>query len=592
MKELEYPFDSAWIRRHTKKIRKQLLGQEDLFPRRIAVLCGSTVGQMKDMLEVFLLNHGIIPDFFIGQYNNYYEEALFEYKELVDFKPDIIYIHTSTRNILEWPSAEDTAARAEEKLTGQVSRFTQMWDSLQQKTGCLIIQNNFEMLPYRIMGNMDAVHFTGRQNFLEALNRQFVLEVRKRNGIFINDIHYLSAYYGLERWFDDGAWYAFKYSFSPDAIPLAAFNIANIIKSYYGKNKKAVAVDLDNTLWKGVIGDDGPEGIEIGVETPEGMLHSDFQEYLKNIGNRGILLNICSKNAADAAGLGLSHPSSVLKTDDIAITKCNWERKSKNIYDISRELNLNTDSFVFIDDNPAEQEEVKSNIPDIAILPVQQPSDMRKFLDWSGYFEVTNYSKEDLQRVNLYKVNLGGNLSMNETDYQNYLLGLEMHADFAEVSPANIDRVTQLVNKTNQFNLTGLRLNRAEIEIFSKINATICGTLYDKYGNNGLVSVILGEIQKNNTLVISLWVMSCRVFKRQMEYAMFDHLVELCRHRNIDKILGKYIPTTKNMPVADLYKDLGFILREEKNGYQIWEYHIPDNYENRNRVIRTGKEEP
>lgn len=587
MKELDYPFNSKDVRRQAKKLKKQLLQQDDLLPKRVAILSGSTIGQMKDMLELFLLNQGIQPVMYEGQYNNYYEEAVFEHQELAAFKPDVIYIHTSVKNIQEWPLAEDNAEQVEKKLRQTFSKFTQIWDSLQQKTDCLIIQNNFEMLPYRIMGNMDCIHITGRQYFLEELNRRFVQEIQKRNNIFINDIHYLSAFYGLERWFDDSSWYTFKYAFSPDAIPLTAYNIANIVKSYYGKNKKAVVLDLDNTLWKGIIGDDGLEGIEIGIDTPEGMMYSEFQEYLKNIRDRGILLNISSKNEANAAELGLSHPSSVLKIDDITIAKCSWERKSADISDISRQLNLSTDSFVFIDDNPAEQEEVKSNIPDITVLPIQEPSDMRKLLDWSGYFEITNYSMEDLQRGSLYKANLEKEAITGEVNYQDYLLGLQMRAEFAEVSSANIDRVTQLINKTNQFNLTGLRISRAEIEQFAKENITICGTLFDKFGNNGLVSVILGEIQEGSILYIPLWIMSCRVFKRQMEYAMFDHLVELCRQHRINKIMGKYIPTKKNMPVADLYKDLGFVLKEEKNGHQTWEYLIPNNYRNWNQVIQT-----
>lgn len=586
MKELDYPFNSADIRRQAKKLKKQLLKQEDLLPKRVAILSGSTIGQMKDMLELFLLNQGILPVMYEGQYNNYYEESVFESAELLDFKPDVIYIHTTIRNIQEWSKAGDDAGQVEEKIDRQVRKFIQIWESLRQKTGAMIIQNNFEMLPYRIMGNMDRVHITGRQYFLEEVNRRFVQEISKRDYIFINDIHYLSACYGLERWFDDSVWYAFKYAFSPDAIPQTAYNISNIIKSYFGKNKKAVIVDLDNTLWKGVIGDDGTEGIELGIETPEGMMYAEFQEYLKNLRDRGILLNICSKNEAEAARQGLSHPSSVLTMDDVTIAKCNWDRKSENIRDMGAQLNLNTDSFVFIDDNPAEQEEVEKNVPDIMVLPVQDPSDMRRLLDRSGFFEVTSYSKEDLQRGNLYRANLEREAALNGEDYQKYLIGLQMKAEFTGISSANLDRVTQLINKTNQFNLTGLRLGRSEVQEFASGNIAICGTLYDKFGNNGLVSVILGEIRGSQTLAVTLWIMSCRVFKRQMEYAMFDRLVELCCQQGIQKILGEYIPTKKNMPVKDLYEGLGFALREEQEGHQIWEYRIPENYRNHNQVIQ------
>lgn len=586
MKELDYPFNSADIRRQAKKFKKQLLDQKNLFSKRVAILSGSTVGQMKVMLELFLLNQGIQPVLYEGQYNKYYEESVFENAELSEFKPDVIYIHTTVRNIQEWPLAGDDTNQVKEKVEQQIHRFVQIWENLWQKTGAIIIQNNFEMLPYRVMGNMDRIHITGRQFFLEELNRRFVQEIQKRDYVFLNDIHYLSAYYGLENWFDDSSWYAFKYAFSPDAIPITAYNISNIVKSYFGKNKKAIVVDLDNTLWKGVIGEDGLEGIELGIETPEGMMYSEFQEYLKNVRDRGILLNICSKNEAGAAELGFSHPSSVLKMTDVTIVKCNWDRKSENVRNMSDQLNLNIDSFVFIDDNSAEQEEVKSNIPEITVLPAKEPSDMRKVLDWSGYFEITNYSKEDLQRSDLYKENVLREKALQEGNYQDYLKKLKMKAEFAKVSSANVDRVTQLINKTNQFNLTGLRLVRAEVEQFVKDNISICGTLVDKYGNNGLVSVILGEILDNHTVVISLWIMSCRVFKREMEYAMFDELVRICQNQGIDTIIGQYIQTKKNMPVADLYRSLGFELKETKAEKQIWEYVIPEDYRECNQVIQ------
>lgn len=586
MKELDYPFNSADIRRQAKKFKKQLLDQKNLFSKRVAILSGSTVGQMKVMLELFLLNQGIQPVLYEGQYNKYYEESVFENAELSEFKPDVIYIHTTVRNIQEWPLAGDDTNQVKEKVEQQIHRFVQIWENLWQKTGAIIIQNNFEMLPYRVMGNMDRIHITGRQFFLEELNRRFVQEIQKRDYVFLNDIHYLSAYYGLENWFDDSSWYAFKYAFSPDAIPITAYNISNIVKSYFGKNKKAIVVDLDNTLWKGVIGEDGLEGIELGIETPEGMMYSEFQEYLKNVRDRGILLNICSKNEAGAAELGFSHPSSVLKMTDVTIVKCNWDRKSENVRNMSDQLNLNIDSFVFIDDNPAEQEEVKSNIPEITVLPAKEPSDMRKVLDWSGYFEITNYSKEDLQRSDLYKENVLREKALQEGNYQDYLKKLKMKAEFAKVSSANVDRVTQLINKTNQFNLTGLRLVRAEVEQFVKDNISICGTLVDKYGNNGLVSVILGEILDNHTVVISLWIMSCRVFKREMEYAMFDELVRICQNQGTDTIIGQYIQTKKNMPVADLYRSLGFELKETKAEKQIWEYVIPEDYRECNQVIQ------
>lgn len=586
MEELEYPFASDLLCR-VKKIKKQLQQQEHLITKKVAILCGTTVGQLRGLIEIFMLNQGFQPEMYEGQYNNFFEEAVFGVEDLDRFQPEVVYIHTTVRNILEWPEASDTEVQIEDKLNALINKFVRVWDSLQNKYGCIIVQNNFEMLPYRIMGNMDRVHITGRQYFIDEANRRLVEEMKKRTAVFLNDIHYQSAYFGLENWFDDSDWCVFKYPFSRDAFAMTAHNIVNIIKSYYGRNKKAIVVDLDQTLWKGIIGDDGVNGIEIGIESPEGMLHREFQQYLKEIRDRGIVLAICSKNESDAAELGLSHASSILKPEDFTITMCNWERKSSNIYEIGRKLNLNVDSFVFIDDNPAERQEVKENVESINVLPVTDISNMRKILDMSGYFEITNYAAEDLERNNLYKANLERELAANKMDYEEYLKTLDMKVKFENVCLDNIERVTQLLNKTNQFNLTGFRPGRSEIEKIAHRNVTICGTLNDKYGNNGLVSVMLAKINGNTfSIEISAWVMSCRVFKRNLELAMFDRLVEISMQKGIHIIRGIYIPTKKNRLVATLYEKLGFSLKEDKMDYQVWEYEIPKKYKKKNNIIQ------
>ena len=584
MKELEYPFDSVEIRRKLKKLKKILKERNNLLSVRVAVLSGSTVGQLSDILELFLLNQGIAPEFWEGAYNNYYEEAVFGSEELIQFKPDIIYVHTSVKNIQEWPAVTDDQQQIKGKIAGVVDKYIHIWDKLQEKIGCPIIQNNFEMLPYRVMGNMDRVHITGKQYFIEEVNRLLATKIREKKDIFLNDIHYLSASYGLDRWFEDNAWYFFKYPFSPDAFPIVANNIANIIKSYFGKNKKAIIVDLDNTLWKGLIGEDGTEGILLGIETPEGMLYQDFQQYLKDVKERGIVLNICSKNEDGAAQAGLNHPSSVLRPEDFTIITCNWNRKSENIQNMAKRLNLTTDSFIFIDDNPAEQEEVQDNVEGIKVLQIHDPLDMRKMLDKGGYFEITSYSMEDVMRTQMYDAlkNMKENAFIEGEDYNVYLQGLEMKVEFSPIISGNLERATQLINKTNQFNLTGKRLNKGEVAAFAEKNITICGTLWDKFGNNGLVSVILGQVTPDNAVEIYIWVMSCRVFKRNLEYAMFDRLVEECKKRGINKIIGRYIATNKNMPVAKLYKELQF----KQQDSEVWEYTDLETYKNKNSVIR------
>lgn len=585
IKQLEYPYESDLLCK-IKKIRKELLQQDFLVHQNVAILSGSTIGQLGKLLEIFLLNQGISPTIFEGNYNSYYDEAVFGSEKLDEFSPDVVYIHTSVRNILDWPNASDSDKTIESKLDELVSKYARMWDTLQSKYDCVIIQNNFEMLPYRILGNMDSVLATGRQYYIEEANRRLRQEINKRRAVFLNDVHYQSAYYGLERWFDDSDWCAFKYPFSRNAFPLVAHNIANIIKSYYGKNKKAIVLDLDNTLWKGIIGENGVSGIQLGIETSEGILYSEFQQYLKEIKDRGIALIICSKNEEDAAKLGLTHPSSVLKLEDFAFIICNWKRKSSNILSISKLLNLNPDSFVFVDDNPAERQEVKENINGITVLNATDISDMKKILDGAGYFEITNFSSEDIKRNNYYKTNLIRKTENIQENYTEYLKKLNMQLQVASIDEKNIERVTQLLYKTNQFNLTGLYMGQRDILKFSEDNLTICGTLLDRYGNNGLVSVLLGKFMDNNIIKIVSWVMSCRVFNRNLEFAMFDQLVKYCQEKEVCTIYGTYIPTTKNVPVSLLYKELGFSFKMKQNNQEIWEYVIPQDYKKKNTVIQ------
>lgn len=584
MRELEYPFDDNLLIK-AKKLKKELLKQDNLVTKKVALLSGSTIGQIKLMIELFLLQNGFFPVVYEGKYNSFYEEAVFPNDELNQFDPDIVYVHTTVRNIKEWPELTDAKEQTEEKLTELITRFTEIWDCLQENYHCLVIQNNFEMLPYRLMGNMDRTHPNGRQHFVEEANRLMALESQKRRDVFINDIHYQASVFGLHRWFDNSAWCAFKYAFSPEAFSIAAYNVVNIIKSYYGKNKKAVITDLDNTLWKGVIGDDGVDGIAIGVESPEGMPYTEFQEYLKELGKQGILLNICSKNELETGLTGFRHAGSVLTADDFTEIVCNWERKSDNIKEMADRLNLTPDSFVFIDDNPAEQDEVRESVEGIIVLPAQDISEMLYNLDNGGYFEVTHLSREDLNRKELYKARALFENDRKNLDYKDYLKGLLLKVTFDNVCQANIERVTQLLNKTNQFNLTGLRMEKGELEEFVPGNLTICATLSDKFGNNGLVSVVLGKDSGDGTLDIEAWIMSCRVFKRDLELAVFDKLVIECKKRGIGKIRGVYIPSKKNIPVAHLYKNLGFEYEGKSGMGESWVYAIPEKYEVKNQVI-------
>lgn len=589
MRELEYPFDANYILKNKRKIKKVLLEKNNFIEKKIAILGGSTTSEIKNILELFLLNYGIKPTFYESEYNQFYQDAMFGNEELDCFNPDIVYIHTTNRNIIEYPTMYDDEKTINELLENEYTKFMKIWENLFSKFKCTIIQNNFEYPFYRLLGNKDAVDIHGKVNFITRLNQKFYEYANKTKNFFINDINYVSSCYGLDKWANQFYWHMYKYAMEVPAIPYLSFNIANIIKSIYGKNKKALVLDLDNTLWGGIIGDDGVEKIAIGPEVPSGQVYSEFQNYLKEHKNLGIILNVNSKNEYENAIAGLNHPAGTLKPDDFIIIKANWNPKNMNIKDIAEELNLGADSFVFVDDNPAERQICKNYIDGIATPEIDVPENYIKIIDHNGYFEVTNFSNEDLKKNELYKDNAKRSQMMSTFEnYDDYLLSLKMKAEISSFKPIYLERISQLSNKSNQFNLTTKRYSLADIEEVNKNDEYIklYGKLEDIFGDNGVITVVIGNIKNNDELHIDLWIMSCRVLKRNMEFAMMDMLVKKAREKNIKTIYGYYYPTQKNKMVSNFYDLQGFEeVSCDEQGNKIYKLDISKEYINKNNVI-------
>lgn len=590
MKELEYPFDPEWILKKKKALKRELLQntQQTFLEKKIAILGGSTTRDIRDILELFLLNYGIRPCFYESEYNQYYADGMFPNPALEEFHPDILYIHTSNRNIEQYPSLEDDRTLVTQKLRAEYERFQALWEHLHAVYGCPVIQNNFEPPLYRLLGNRDASDHRGRWNYIQRLNQMFYEYADTHQDFYIHDICYEAADYGLERWSDPFYWNMYKYAMCVPAIPYTAFQLARIIKSIFGRNKKVLNLDLDNTLWGGVIGDDGPENIEIGQETSLGQTYAEFQDYLKQHKKLGVLLSVNSKNNEDTALSGLERADSVLKREDFVAFRANWEPKSHNLYATAEELKLLPESFVFVDDNPAEREIVRQEVPGAAVPEITKVEEYIRVLDRSGFFEVTNFSEDDLKRNEMYLANEQRNrMQKNFSDYGDYLRSLEMKAQIGAFDPAYFSRIAQLTNKSNQFNLTTHRYSQSEIEQIAADPQylTLCGRLEDKFGDNGVVSIVIGRKEKD-VLQIELWLMSCRVLKRDMEYAMMDTLVKQCRDCGIRQIYGYFYPTAKNAMVKDFYALQGFEkLEEDVDGNAKWSFRIPEQYTLKNQVI-------
>jgi len=590
-----YSLDELLLKR--RGLRRKLSALEGLKEIRIAVLGGTTTNELVDLLEILLLNSGFRPTFYQSEYGRYYEDAVLEPESIAAFKPDVVYVHTCSLNIQSFPPVSCSENSLPGFVDAEMNRFRAIWRSLEANVGCQIIQNNFELPTSALLGNLDAVSPGGVSRFIAELNRAIAAEAAANPRLLMQDLSAIAARIGMNQWFDPERWFSYKVANSVEGSFAIATSLNSVIQAIYGRSRKVLVLDLDNTLWGGVIGDDGADKIIIGRETPIAEAYTAFQEYCLRLRERGILLAVCSKNNDDIARSGFAHPDSVLKLEHFSAFKANWEPKHENILEIARELNLGVDSFVFVDDNPAERAIVEAQIPGIAVPEVG--SDVAKYaaiLDAGRYFEPVSLGKEDLVRAKLYEENAQrAQLEQKFANYGEYLDSLEMTAEIDVFNPTYMERIAQLTNKTNQFNLTTRRYTLAEIEstVSGGQHIGIYGKLTDRFGDNGLISIVLGRIDgDSSTLHLDLWLMSCRVLKREMEIAMLDGIAERARDKGIGRLLGTYIPTAKNGMVKDHYEKLGFspvvssdTPRGEQNDSTTWSLDIV-NYQLRSSHIR------
>ena len=586
---MKLPTTLPEILRKREALKKELQQQENLLPVRIAMLGGSTTSELRKMLELFLLADGIQPAFYESGYNRYRDDVLFESPELWEFKPDIVFFHTTWRNVSQFPELLEDEARVEQRVEAEMARFTGVWEKVQSELGALILQNNFDLPNLRLLGNLEAVQSFGRVNFLMRLNAEFAHYARSHSHLLISDIHYLAAEMGLDNWAGSHYWYNFHMAISPAATLALARNLAGMVQAVYGRSRKCLVLDLDNTLWGGVIGDDGVQNLLLGRDHPLGEAYLDFQHYVKDLKRRGILLAVCSKNEPESAREGFLHPDSILKLDDFSAFKANWNAKPENIREIAAELNIGLDSMVFVDDNPAERALVSDQLPEVAVPDIgADVAGYAKAIDRERYFELTKLVADDLSRSDFYSSNATrAAAEASFADYGEFLSSLDMSAEIGPFMPVYLERITQLINKTNQFNLTTRRYTSAEVQSMAGDPGwvTLYGRLADCFGDNGLVSVIAGRVE-DKILEVDLWLMSCRVFKREMEFAMFDALVERCQALGIHKIVGVFVPSKKNAIVSGFYASLGFQSAGSKdNGETRWEYAVPQCYTPKNRYI-------
>jgi FkbH-like protein len=584
---LGFPLDFPRLLRKRRSITKGLAEEAGLSPVRVAILGGSTTQEIAAWLELFLLDRGIQPVIHQSEYNKYYEDSVVDPTGLVSFGPDIVYLHLSTVNL------SAVRAKTEDELEAAVrarmDHLTAVWQAIWNVLPCQIIMNTFETPALRPLGHLDASLPGGASQFVSRLNQELARAARTTSRLLLHDAASLASTSGVANWHSPDRWYSYKIPTSPEADVVLGHSLASLVAAVRGRSRKCLVLDLDNTLWGGVIGDDGPDKIVIGRETARAEAFTAFQEYVKRLQERGVLLAVCSKNDDAMARRGFSHPDSVLRLTDFAAFRANWDPKPENIRSMATELNLGLDSFVFVDDNPAERMLVASQLPMVAVPDVG--ADVARYpsiLDAARYFEAVSVSAEDANRTELYAQNAErAALAQKFENYGEYLDSLQMVGEIDAFTPVYIDRITQLTNKTNQFNLTTRRYTKAEIEEMAADPRyiTLYGRLTDVFGDNGLVSVMVGRREDRN-LHIDLWLMSCRVLKRGMEDAMLDALVSRAQQAGVETIIGTYIATPRNGMVANHYATLGFgRLPGGDESCSSWSLTV-SSYTTRNKHIR------
>lgn len=527
----------------------------------LAVLGDCATQHLATALRGYGVSVGIRLNVFDADYDQIDAQVMAPDSELYRFAPQGVLLQMCTEKLQEAFYDRPPEARAS-FAEDTYARIRQIWSRIGSRIPATVLQCNFPLIDDGVFGqfgNKTEQSFLFQQRKLNYLLTQGCQEAKNT---FLIDLDALQTALGRSTFADPKLYYVAKMPISLAALPAAAKLVVDVVRSLQGAVKKCLVLDLDNTLWGGVIGDDGLSGIQIG-ELGTGHAFSDFQKWLKELKNRGILLTVCSKNNEDTAKEPFEkHPEMVLRLEDFSMFVANWEDKARNIRTIQQALNIGMDSMVFLDDNPFERELVRTMIPEITVpeLP-EDPALYLQYLRGLDLFETASYSREDAGRTEQYREKAQrAAFEAAFQSYDDYLEALQMRASAAAFDPFHYPRIAQLTQRSNQFNLRTVRYTEAEIEALAQDDSRIglYFTLKDKFGDHGLISVVVLEKQPEDTLFISEWLMSCRVLKRGMEEFIVDKILSVAARQGFRRVVGEYIPTPKNAMVKDLYEQLGF----------------------------------
>jgi FkbH-like protein len=540
-------------------LRKKLKDDVSSFTKLKLAIVGDTSTQfLRTCIEGCAIENKFNLALFEADYNQIERVFLDKNSELFDFEPDYIVVFQSTQKFLSSYNKLDKNAKinfASERL----NFIHHICSAVNSK----VIYYNYPEIDDSVFGS-----------YANLIQESFVFQVRKFNyelmlltqelkNLFICDVQSLQNKFGRDALFSPSIYVNTDSVFSLEMLPYVASKTIDIVAAIEGRFKKCLILDLDNTLWGGIIGDDGIEHIQIGNNLGIGKAFSEFQEWILKLKNRGVILAVCSKNDEKIAKEPFeSHPDMVLRLDDISVFVANWENKADNIRRIQSVLNIGFDSIVFLDDNPFERNIVRENIPEVCVpeLP-EDPAEYLEYLYSLNLFETNSYSEADLDRTLQYQTESKRmDMKLQFANEEDFLSSLSMVSEVSDFSKFNIPRVSQLSQRSNQYNLRTIRYTEQDVERISKDEnyKTFTFTLKDKFGDNGLICVLILKISDAQTLFIDTWFMSCRVLKRGMECFVLNTIVDYAQQNNYSKIIGEYIETPKNKLVEHHYPNLDF----------------------------------
>jgi FkbH-like protein len=545
-------------------------------PIRLAVLASSTVTHLLPGLRIAALRRGLHVQTYVTGYGQYHQELLEPSSQLHRFAPNAILFATDTRHLVG--QVEDGGDLS--VVESAVSRLADLWKTAKTSFACQVMQQTLLPIFPAVLGSNEHRLRSSRAWRVTAINA-LLRPYADSTGVDLVALDASAEKNGIDAWYDEGLWLKAKQEIHPAAAPMYGEIVARLIAAQMGRSSKCLVLDLDNTLWGGVVGDDGLDGIVLGQGSAVGEAYLEFQRWVLDQARRGVILAVCSKNdEANALAPFERHPEMVLSRSDIAAFVANWDDKATNLRAIAQRLNIGIDSCVFVDDNPFERNIIRRELPTVAVpeLP-EDPAFYARCIADAGYFEALAVTVEDKERTRQYQANLQREtLQASATDLKGYLASLKMELWVKSFDRMDLKRVVQLINKTNQFNLTTRRYT--EDEVTALIDAPDAIGLHfrltDSLGDNGIISIIIGRRDnKDARMIIDTWLMSCRVLGRQVENACMNVVAEKAKHLGVAEIVGEYIATAKNGMVKEHYEKLGFVaLREDPGVGSAWRLEL------------------